>query len=101
MTLVGKYHNRDWEYDADFHTELENFVEDALRFHACLNGLDENEVQEAQRKKKGLRLGHLGGSVTGGSQLSGTRFGNTSTSGSHEDWMGKKVLCKVLEKITG
>lgn len=101
MTLVGKYHNRDWEYDADFHTELENFVEDALRFHACLNGLDENEVQEAQRKKKGLRLGHLGGSVTGGSQLSGTRFGNTSASGSHEDWMGKKVLCKVLEKITG
>lgn len=100
MTLVGKYHNRDWEYDDDFHTELENFVDDALRFHACLNGLDESEVQEAQRKKKGMRLGNIGGSVTG-SHMSGSRFGNASHDGSQEDWMGKKVLCKVLEKITG
>ena len=100
MTLVGKYHNRDWEYDDDFHIELENFVDDALRFHACLNGLDESEVQEAQRKKKGMRLGNIGGSVTG-SHMSGSRFGNASHSGSQEDWMGKKVLCKVLEKITG
>jgi hypothetical protein len=102
MTLVGKYHNRDWEYDDDFHTELEKFVEDALRFHACLNGLDKNEVQDAQKKKKGMRLGSIGGSVTGGSHLSGSRFVNASAnSHSHEDWMGKKVLCKVLEKITG
>lgn len=100
MTLVGKYHDRDWEYDRDFHTELEKFVEDALRFHACLNGLDKNEVQEAQRKKKGIRLGSIGGSVTGGSHLSGSRNASAN-SHSHEDWMGKKVLCKVLEKITG
>lgn len=98
MTLVGKYYNRDWEYDEGFHIELENFVEDALRFHACLNGLDESEVQEAQKKKKGMRLGSIGGSVTGGSHLSGSR---QASSASHEDWMGKKVLCKVLEKITG
>ena len=98
MTLVGKYYNRDWENDEDFHIELENFVEDALRFHACLNGLDENEVQEAQKKKKrGKILGSIG-SVTG-SHMSGSR--QNSTSASHEDWMGKKVLCKVLEKITG
>jgi hypothetical protein len=101
MTLVGKYYNRDWEYDEDFHTELENFVEDALRFHACLNGLDESEVKEAQRKKRGgLRLRSIGDSVAGGSSTSGSRFTNSSTAGSHEDWMGKKVLCKVLEKIT-
>ncbi|KAL7479718.1 hypothetical protein ACHAW6_005448 [Cyclotella cf. meneghiniana] len=101
MTLVGKYYNRDWEYDEDFHTELENFVEDALRFHACLNGLDESEVKEAQRKKRGgLRLKSIGDSVAGGSSTSGSRFTNSSTAGSHEDWMGKKVLCKVLEKIS-
>ncbi|KAL3803400.1 hypothetical protein HJC23_009364 [Cyclotella cryptica] len=101
MTLVGKYYNRDWEYDEDFHTELENFVEDALRFHACLNGLDESEVKEAQRKKRGgLRLRSIGDSVAGGSATSGSKFANSPMSGSHEDWMGKKVLCRVLEKIT-
>jgi hypothetical protein len=94
MTLVGKYHNRSWEYDEGFHSVLENFVEDALRFHACLNGLDESEAQEAQRKYKkkgGLRM------KSDGSSMSGSRHTNGSH---HEDWMGKKVLCRVLEKIT-
>lgn len=99
MTLVGKYHNRDWEYDEDFHIVLEKFVEDALRFHACLNGPDHNEANEVQRKKKGMRLGSLGGSSTSGSH---SKFGNSaSPNGSNEEWVGKKVWGKVMEKITG
>ena len=99
MTLVGKYRNRDWEYDDDFHIILEKFVEDALRFHACLNGLDHNEANEAQRKKKGMRLGSLGGSSTSGSH---SNVGYSSPpNGSNEEWVGKKVWGKVMEKITG
>ena len=41
MTLMGEYTmSSNWENDGKFSSELERFVEDALQFHLCLNGLD-------------------------------------------------------------
>ena len=43
MTLIGEYSHRTWENDALFQMELERFVEEALQFHLCLNGISGGE----------------------------------------------------------
>ena len=48
MTLMGEYTiSSNWENDGKFSSELERFVEDALQFHLCLNGLDNNSASTA------------------------------------------------------
>eukprot|EP01082_Thalassiosira_pseudonana_P006624 g5756.t1 g5756 contig20:97032-100080(+) len=101
MTLVGTYHNKEWEYDERFQRELERFVEDALRFHACLNGhgdpSDGGGTAGSAEGSSGSRKKKFGGS---GSSAGGTASSKGHSANGSEDWKGKTVLSKVLQKIS-
>jgi len=61
MTLMGEYTmSSNWENDGKFSSELERFVEDALQFHLCLNGLD-NSASTAATDNSGRRRDDRGG----------------------------------------
>ena len=87
MTLMGEYTmSSNWENDVKFSSELERFVEDALQFHLCLNGLD-NSASTAATDNSGRRRDEersmsmnddTNGHVNSGSKIRGTDRGTKS-----------------------
>jgi len=84
MTLMGEYTmSSNWENDGKFSSELERFVEDALQFHLCLNGLD-NSASTAATDNSGRRRDDRGGdgiSMNDDTYASGSKIRGTDGSG--------------------
>lgn len=68
MTLIGGFAQLTWENDVVFQKELERFVEEALQFHLCLNGV--SGVQDESDEFSQV-VGEGGGSIKGTSKLLG------------------------------